>query len=493
MIKKIIINLTIIFSIITPTFSYANEEVGVLAKNWFWDYSKKISLKYTNTQEIVFFKAFSEKVSELLSKKSFTNEQIKLISDLIKLSNEYVFKLERFEAEKSRKIILKTNPIVNEFKYISYNKENIFLENWIWYFYKFESYLSFPNWSEITKKDLDYNWINPETDLVFLKDDNKLWFVTNYTKVKLISDSIIYWITNKYSFLNEIKDDKKKIVKDTDQIFLEIKNQAEKLSYLKNKEDKIKNIYAYILENIKYSESFSLSDYEIYSWTETFNNKEWVCEWYTKIFVYMSSFSWIWDVELIRWYVIDAQDFPEIWHAWIRIWDYYYDPTFDDPIGQKETREFKYYFYYKLAKDLFYTNRYNYNDINEEIKNLSKDQIQKLINSNIAPLVYKYKYSWYNILKPFILKLENNIELDKVLDINDLWKIIWEYEVNNFTFYKNWIKKSIKSLKYYKIDDSLVEDILKVLNYNTYWYYLFKWKLENWTYEYRLWYDLIFN
>jgi len=30
--------------------------------------------------------------------------------------------------------------------------------------------------------------------------------------------------------------------------------------------------------------------------------------------------------------VIDAADFPNIGHAWLRIDDKYYDPTFDDPV-----------------------------------------------------------------------------------------------------------------------------------------------------------------
>ena len=48
-------------------------------------------------------------------------------------------------------------------------------------------------------------------------------------------------------------------------------------------------------------------------------------------------------------------------------------------------------------------------------------------------------------------------------------------------------------MKYYLIDDSSVGIVLKQLNYNLKWYYLFKWKLDNWNYEYRLAYNLKFN
>ncbi len=41
---------------------------------------------------------------------------------------------------------------------------------------------------------------------------------------------------------------------------------------------------------------------------------------------------------MIKWNVIDAQDFPNIWHVWLRIGEYYYDPTFDDPIWTNNTK-----------------------------------------------------------------------------------------------------------------------------------------------------------
>ena len=111
---------------------------------------------------------------------------------------------------------------------------------------------------------------------------------------------------------------------------------------------------------------------------------------------------------------------------------------------------------------------------------------------NIEPLITKYKYSNYNILKPYLIRLEHNIALDKKLDINDLTKIINTYTVDNFTFYENWKKRVISSLRYYVVLNDKIEELLEQLNYSTNWYYLFKWKLENWSYEYRLGYDVKF-
>lgn len=190
MIKKIIIFI-IWISFLLPTSLYAND-VGNLAKSWFSDFSLKISKKYTNDKEIAYFEAFNEKLNELLATKDFNEMQQDLIGDLIKLANERVFKLSRQKEETKEKIIIKTNDLVKDFKNISYNKENIFLENGVWYFYDFKDHLVFPEEWKVRIEDLEYNWIYKNKALVFIRDDNKLGFATNYTKTKLISDDIIY-------------------------------------------------------------------------------------------------------------------------------------------------------------------------------------------------------------------------------------------------------------------------------------------------------------
>jgi predicted enzyme involved in methoxymalonyl-ACP biosynthesis len=142
MFKKLLL---IFLLLILPTSTlYANEEVGSIAKNWFNTFSKKISDKYSTEKEILYFEAFSDKLNELLVTKNFNEAQINLVNDLIKLSNEFVFKQKRFDEENVNKIILKTNSLLSNFKYFSYNKENIFLEDGIWYTYKFDSHLTFP-------------------------------------------------------------------------------------------------------------------------------------------------------------------------------------------------------------------------------------------------------------------------------------------------------------------------------------------------------------
>lgn len=490
--KKILL-IIIWLLVLFPSSLNADSEVWGVAKKWFTTFSKKISLKYSNEKQLVYFKWFSVKLNHLLATKDFSEVQINLVNDLIILSNEKVFIIEKNNLEKPSKIILKTNKLLSDFKLFSYNKKNIFIENWIWYSYIFDSHLTFPKWTIIKKEDLSFNKIDSNSSLVFLREDNALWFANNYTKIKLISDDIIYWIPDKFNFLSEVRDDKRKLVNETNESFLSLKLKARELTKWKTEKEKIEILYKYVLENIEYPASFSLKDYEIFSGINTYENKSWVCEWYTKILMYMLNFAWISDVEVLRWYVLDAQDFPKVWHAWLKIWDIYYDPTFDDPIWQKETRTYSKYRYFWLPYDLFYANRYTFEKIPNYLKEESLDYRKKYITKKITPLISKYRYSNYNILKPYTLKLDHWIDIEKKLDIEDLKKIMDSYKVENFVFKKNGVSKSIKTLQYYKLTNLQVNSILDQLNYNLYWHYLFEWKLENWTSEYRLAYNVKFN
>lgn len=479
--------------LLIPASIYADDKVETLAKNWFTTFSKKISLKYSQNKEILYLEWFSTKLNDLLVTRNFTDTQINLVNNLIELSNERVFNIKLSNTENSAKIILKTNSLLKDFRYFSYNDEHIFLENWIWYTYKFDEVLFFTKWKIITIDSLKASNINANKSLVILNEDSSLWFVNNYTKVKLISDDIIYGIPDKFNFLKEIKDDKKKITFESDSSFITLKKLTKNITNWKNESEKIKLIYNYILKNIEYNVNFSLNDDKIFSWIDTFQNKSWVCEGYAKVLLYMINFAWINDSEVIRWDVLDAQDFPQIWHAWVKIRDKYYDPTFDDPIGQVKTLGYSEYKYFWLPYDLFYTNRYAYGKLPSYLKTESLEYRTNFINKRLSPLVEKYKNSNYNILKPFIFKLDNWIDINKSLNIEDLKKIIKYYEVNNLKFTENGITKSIESLMYYVIDDSKTDSLIEQINYNIDGYYLFKWKLDNWTYEYRLAYDVIFR
>ncbi len=490
---KLIIKLIITLMLFVPFYTNATN-INPLAENWFKTFSAKIQTKYNTDEEISYFKWFNEKLEELKIKKNLNESQTNLVNDLIILSNELIFETQLNEEENENKRILDRYSFLNNFRYKSLNKNHIFLKDWIRYTYIFDNHLYFDVTNDkLNISTLNANWIYSSKSVVYIKDDWKLWFLTDYKIRKLITDDIIKGVSWKYNFLKELRDDKKKLNYETDAVFQQLKDLSIKLTNWKNKDDKIKSIYEYVIKHVEYEEDFTFEEANFFSWIHTYATWRWVCEWYVKMFLYMLNFSGIDDVQAIRWYVLDASDFPEIGHAWISIWDHYYDPTFDDPIGQTKTKEFSEYKYYNLPYDLFYTNRYTFEKLPSFLKTKSLEYRKAFINKRIAALLPKYKYSWYNLLKPFLFKYNNNLEIDKDLTIEWLSKVIWIYNVNNWSFYINWVKKYISNINYYSVADSNLETVVSQLDYNLDWVYLFKWTLDDWKYEYRLAYNVEFN
>jgi hypothetical protein len=56
---------------------------------------------------------------------------------------------------------------------------------------------------------------------------------------------------------------------------------------------------------------------------------------------------------------------------------------------------------------LFYTNRYDYTNLPEEIKTETPEQLTLIVNKNLYNLINKYKNSGYNIMK-YPLMLSKN-------------------------------------------------------------------------------------
>lgn len=378
----------------------------------------------------------------------------------------------------------------NYFKW-SINSSNYYLKNWIYYYYKFDKFIYINEKYWFYKKSLLSLWLDPK-DLILYKNWESYSFINNYTEEKLINYEIIKYINDKSKFLSYVYDDKKNLSNDTNKYFIELKKISEELTEWLSKEDKIKVIYNYVLENINYTNPIDLSKKEIFSWIHTYKNRDGVCEWYVKLMAYMLMFSWVEDIEVIRWFVINAPDFPKVWHAWLKIWSYYYDPTFDDPIWNTQTKQYNEYVYYKLPWDLFYTNRYDLTNLPEELKSKTKNELAEIVNKNLYNLVSKYKNNWYNILKYSLFLYDNWLNYSDKVSINLLENIIVKYEVNwlDMTFTLDWKKTYIKKLKYFKIDDANTEEILRTLNYNFSDKYIIKWNFWDWTYEYRLAYEL---
>jgi hypothetical protein len=205
----------------------------------------------------------------------------------------------------------------------------------------------------------------------------------------------------------------------------------------------------------------------------------------------MLSFAWISDVDVKRWFAFDSVDFPNFWHAWVRIGDYYYDPTFDDPVWDMVNNS-RGFLYYKLPYDLMYVNRFDWLDIPKEYIWLDLKTRKKIVLKNMYDIYEKYKDY------PLMAKVKNRIELwlkyDDDLTIDILKEKLPFYEVNNYVFYdKNWNKRIIISLNYVVLDqnniDAIIDNILDS-NFNLKDSKIFKWYDKSWNSEYRLAYNL---
>jgi len=196
---------------------------------------------------------------------------------------------------------------------------------------------------------------------------------------------------------------------------------------LKTNDEKISAIYKWINNNIIYDESLyndivytnnykikaeDISEKDVsHSWIMTYQNKKGVCDWISKLFVYMLMFSWIKDIQLENWYELHSG----IAHSWIKIWENYFDPTFD--LSNKSNKIFQ---YYKLPKDLFYADRITDSSF---IKNFTQDERNEILINNYFNLVSKYWNSNYPVLSPYIILKNNNINKTKDFTFEDL-KII---------------------------------------------------------------------
>lgn len=329
-----------------------------------------------------------EKTTEIISKTE--SEPIKILVDSLSISinNELQTQLNKLN-----------NNIFNSFKIKILKDTNLFLENWVRYTYVFNNYNNFWKWVVPTIEDLLSNWLNPDTTILLLDEEIGTSYVTDYRKVKLISDNIISWITNKHTFLKELSDDKKYLQLDTDDLFINLKNDTSRLTLWLNSFQKVQKIYDYILKNITYSSVFDTNNKYIFSWIYTYENKTWICSWYAKLYLYMLSFAWIDYVRVVKWNILDAPDFPNIWHAWIQILNNYYDPTFDDTWNWWLTKTPSEYKYFALPKDLFYANRFDYWTLPEDLKNSTIEVRNEYIKNELEKLKLKYWDTEYNLFK----------------------------------------------------------------------------------------------
>ncbi len=403
---------------------------------------------------------------------------------IIYKNNSYYF-VEKFEIEEK---IFYENAKKYFKEFITKNSRTFLKWNY-YYFYDFTNYLSIVDDDGFFISDLTKTGLKM-TDTLLYFDDWKYYFVKDYKEIKLINRLIIANIKNKNKFLNILIDDKK-FFKDADyeQLFLSLRSYSEKLSERLTKEKKIEYIYAELIKRLKYFVWDYNKNKQVFSGILSFKNTDSVCDWYVKLFSYMLLFSWIEDFEIKKWYVFNSKDFPHIGHAWLKIWDKYYDPTFDDPIWNTKEIKKEDYLYFWLDKELFYTNRFEYKDKEsffEEYKAISLEKRNLIVEKNLFELSEKYRDT--NLVKTIFYK-------------KDLWFVAWEkitieklkkkmkyFEVKKDYSFIDWKSKKriIYKIEYFTINDENIWALLMQIKEKFAKSYLLKFEQKNGSFKYYL-------
>lgn len=361
------------------------------------------------------------------------------------------------------------------------------LENSKYYFYDFFNLNTYSFDSEYTSlEQLKKYWLDLKTSLIFL-NDWKYWLVKKFKKIELFDKQLLENISNIDEFMFNLSDDISTVKSDYKSNLQEIKNISLSLTKnLNNDQEKIQIIYKWIVDNITYYENFTDWNKEIFSWLTTFENRFWVCDWYTKLFLYMLSFAWVNDVKIKTWYAFDSEYFPSFWHAWVSIWQKYYDPTFDDPIGWKREE----YLYFWIPKDLMYINRFEWEEVIDNLDKKSLLDRKNLVEKKLFEIYPKYfEYDLAKSIKNKVdlwFKFWDKITLETLAQKVDVVEIT--SEINVMYYFENNEKKYIKSINYYPLTNENLEWIL--LNYKIEVSKLKIWKFSsNW----KVFYWLIYN
>ncbi len=362
------------------------------------------------------------------------------------------------------------------------------------YGYNFKNIRFFNDKYGVYQDQLDAGWFTKDNTLVYKDEKWRYNLVTDYQVYKLIKENDIFWVPQKHLILDYLREDSKYQSPNISQILWKIRKKSKSLTFWKSREESIEAIYAWILDNVSYSSNIDLNNQKIFSWVETFNNFDGVCTGYARLAIYLFTFAGIYDTEVLKWHVIDAPDFPQIWHAWVRIGNKYYDPTFDDPIGAKETKKREQYKYFWLPKDIFYANRFDYGSLPEIFKTASKKEIQQYIFTYLTKLLPKYEWltDSYKVFAPIEFRNKYAIPASETITPELLARKIGSYKVDNNSFrFKKWSQiERISHIKYYPLTVENTQNVLSVLGYDISEYTLFDWQLDDGTRQWRLAYEL---
>jgi len=401
----------------------------------------------------------------------------------------------RFIQEYSFEVKIPYSELAENFEvYLTENHKVSERSDWF-YGYNFVNFQFYQDTYGIYPSTLETSWFNYDTTLLYKKVDGWYNFVTEYDNYKIAESSDVFGIPEKHLLLDYLREDAKFETTDISSQLRSIRSLSQSLTAWKNRQESIESIYAWILWNIEYSQVIDITDEKIFSGIETFKNKQWVCTWYTKLSSYLFYFAGYHDVEVIRGHVIDAQDFPQIGHAWLKIWDLYYDPTFDDPVWAQNTKQPWDYKYFGLPKDIFYANRYEYGDLPEYLNTATDYEIRQHIFTKLTNLIPKYQntLSNYPVFWEVLFRNTYNVPVSNPITPEILSQSIWSFTVANNSFRytdSTGTQRQITWLRYYPLTQQNTSSVLDILWYNTDDITLFNWQTKSGNFEWRLAYEL---
>ncbi len=421
--------------------------------------------------------------------RSNVNQLSKLSGLIVILDWKYQF-IENYSKNKK----LAYSELSQDFAAFVTPESKISFDGDFYYGYIFTTLQYYPDTYWIYEKQLSNSGINRESALVYRDDAGKYNFVKNSTKRKLISLDESFWISEKHAFLKYLLSDAKFLSSDIPANMKKIKAFTQTLTSWKSEEESLEIIYDWILNNIEYSTVLDLENMQIFSWSEAFFTKDGVCTAYWKLMAYMMLYSGFYDLEMIEWYVIDAPDFPNIWHAWIRYKDRFYDPTFDDPIGSLATKNRTEYKYFQIPEDIFYANRFHYDVLPDSFLTASRNDIQQYIYEYLVNLIpiYQNQLTDFEIFNPIIFRNRYKIGANTLITPEILALNLWFKTVDGerFRYTYNGTEYSIASFQYYILTSENTETVLSQIGYNLWLTDLYKWVLPDGSFEWRLWYNI---
>ncbi|EKD66620.1 MAG: hypothetical protein ACD_49C00027G0002 [uncultured bacterium (gcode 4)] len=361
---------------LAPSTNYTDSGI-TFSSNYEKDYIQEL-IKYTKDNisvdsQYIFNRNWKQ---NLLSLEKYyivdIEKPINLYLDIPTINNEVLFeKWGNFYISKSGYSFeqkLEISDIKSKVKLYSESSDSSIFEIKDWYYYAYNlhkyKYIPIPEtWIFLSQ----YSPVPNLSENILLYKNWNYYLVIEFETVKLFKSTILDNISNKQAFLWYFSKDLFSYTGSDIETQLEkIKNKSLELTQNSSTQDeKISNIYSRITSNIKYDD-FSLDfikwkysedyfmknvNYEVFSGVWAFKNKQAVCDWYSHLFLYMLYFSGIENASIEWWQALINS--KRISHSWNKIWEYYYDSTWDiDSLWDKSLFE-----WYKTPYDKFFVLR----------------------------------------------------------------------------------------------------------------------------------------